>query len=107
MFAVVIGTSIWMAYESNERRIPIDSKPYSTNNGAFAWLLSGLLLWIATFPYYLVKRSKFIQPATAAPASAPRSGLTLAQELAALNELRETGKLSDGDYERAKSKLLA
>lgn len=107
MFVMVIGTSIWMAYESNERRIPIDSKPYSTNNGAFAWLLSGLLLWIATFPYYLVKRSKFVQAGPVTPAAAPRSSLTLAQELAALNDLREAGKISDGDYERAKSKLLA
>lgn len=107
MFVVVIGTSIWMAYESNERRIPIDGKPYGTNNGAFAWLLSGLLLWIATFPYYLIKRSQAAQSRAAAPASPPKSGLTLAQELASLTELHASGKLSDGDYERAKSKLLA
>ena len=58
---IVIGTSIWVAYDSNANKVAIDKKPYSLNNGAFAWLISCILLWLAIFPYYLVKRSKVVQ----------------------------------------------
>ena len=58
---VVIGTSIWVLIDSSTHRIPInDSKPYSANTGAWAWLGTCLVLWIVGFPYYLVRRSQVL-----------------------------------------------
>ncbi|GHG37540.1 hypothetical protein GCM10017784_34910 [Deinococcus indicus] len=99
---LVLVTTIWMTYDSAQLRIPVDSKPYSMNNGAPAWFLSGLLLWIATFPYYLVKRSKV----TGKQGTAPVAQASLSEELTRLTAMRESGQLSEGDYERAKAKLL-
>ncbi|MCD0156317.1 SHOCT domain-containing protein [Deinococcus sp. 6GRE01] len=102
---LVLVTTIWMTYDSAQLKIPVDSKPYSMNNGAPAWFLSGLLLWIATFPYYLVKRSKVTGGQAVAPA-APVAQASLSEELTRLAAMRESGQLSEGDYERAKAKLL-
>lgn len=54
----VIVTTIWVAFDSQSKRIPTDSNPYSLNNGALAWFFMCALLWIVGFPYYLYKRSK-------------------------------------------------
>jgi len=61
MWAIVIGSSVWVAYDSQSNKITVDNKPYSLNNGALAWFLSCILLWIIIFPYYLVKRPKVLQ----------------------------------------------
>ncbi|SMB93266.1 SHOCT domain-containing protein [Deinococcus hopiensis] len=107
MVAIVLGTTIWMGYDSAQHKIAVDSKPYSANNGAAAWVLSGIFLWIATFPYYLVKRSRAVSSGSiAAPPIAPAPARPLSEELAALSDLRAAGKISEADYERAKSKLL-
>ena len=36
---LVLGTTIWIGFESAQHRIPIDGKPYGINNGAGAWVL--------------------------------------------------------------------
>ena len=106
---VVIGTTIWMGYDSARHRIAVDSKPYTANNGAPAWVLSGLLLWIATFPFYLYKRSAALArgavPVTPAPPVQPAR--SIAAELEALNSLKASGGINENDYQRAKSKILS
>jgi len=106
MLVVVLGTSIWMAYDSAQLKVPVDNKPYSNNNGAPAWFLSGLLLWIATFPYYLVKRSKHTTQKPAAPVTPVASQRSMGEELAELTALHKAGKINDGDFERAKARLF-
>jgi hypothetical protein len=59
--AIVIVTSIWVAYDSRVHRVSINNKPYSLDNGALAWFIFCVLLWIVTFPYYFVKRSKTLK----------------------------------------------
>lgn len=106
---IVVGTVVWIEYDAAQHRIAIDSKPYGLNNGALAWALSGLLLWMATFPYCLVKRSSALAQARV-PTSAGFPHLptrSLAQELADLDALRQAGTITPADHERAKSKLLS
>jgi hypothetical protein len=111
MLVVVIGTSIWVKKDAASNRIPIDSKPYSTNNGAWAWFGSCILLWIAAFPYYLYKRSKLlgerrraatppVRPAVVAPAPDAE------QELRRFARLKQDGLISDTDYDQKKKQLL-
>jgi hypothetical protein len=54
--AVIICSSIWVAYDAHKNKISIDGKPYSWKNGWLAWLLSCLFLWLAGFPYYIYRR---------------------------------------------------
>jgi hypothetical protein len=61
---LIVGSSIWMGYDSKAKQISIDGKPYAMNNGALAWVLTGILLWIVTFPYYLYKRAKVLKGST-------------------------------------------
>ena len=58
---IVVGTTIWVGYDANSNKVAINNKPYSTNNGAIAWVLSCILLWIVTFPYYIYKKSQIMQ----------------------------------------------
>lgn len=57
LLSLMMATTIWMAVDAKAHQIAIDKKTYGLNNGALAWLFSALLLWICTFPYYLWKRS--------------------------------------------------
>lgn len=57
LLLIMLGTTIWMTIDARIHRIAVDKKPYGLNNGALAWFLTALLLWIITFPYYLWKRS--------------------------------------------------
>jgi len=59
---VIIGTTIWVGYDAHKNEISISAKkPYSINTGTVAWVITCLLLWIVTFPYYLVRRSKILR----------------------------------------------
>lgn len=104
---VVIGTTIWVGYDARQNRIPTDSKPYSLNNGALAWVFTCILLWIAAFPYYLVKRSKVLKESTAPhtdPSVSP-PGNNFA-ELERLADLRDKGILTEQEFQTQKAKLL-
>lgn len=101
-WTVVIGTSIWMGFDSAQRRISTGDHAYSVGSSV-GWFLFGLLLWIVAFPVYLFKRSK-AQAGPAMPQAAPGG---LAAQLSDLNALHKAGGLTDGDLERAKSKLLS
>jgi hypothetical protein len=109
LFLLVVGTTIWMTMESAQKKIPIDKKPYGVNNGALAWCLSGILLWIATFPWYLIQRGRYLAQPTVplTPSPVQRPAVSVADELAKLHDLKTSGAITEGDYERAKSRLLA
>lgn len=61
MWAILIGTTIWVGYDSRKYRIAVGKKPYSLNNGSLAWVMSCVLLWIGIFPYYLVRRARVLK----------------------------------------------
>lgn len=60
-FGVTIATSIWVAYDAKANRIPTTNKPYSIHNGALTWFISSIVLWIATFPFYLIRRRQVLK----------------------------------------------
>lgn len=55
---IVIGTSLWMAYDAHQ--IGYDKKDVKglAGMGPAGWLFAGLLLWIVAFPLYLANRGK-------------------------------------------------
>lgn len=61
---IVLASSIWVMSDANKYKMggdgSISPNPYKI---AFACLI----LWIVVFPYYLIKRSKFIQSAKEHP----------------------------------------
>lgn len=62
LWLIVIGSSIWVGYDSNLNKIPTDNKkPYSIGNGAIAWAFVCILLWIVAFPYYIYKRAQILK----------------------------------------------
>ena len=67
---IVIGTSIWMAFDAHQ--IGYDKKDVKgmAGMGPLGWLFAGLLLWIVAFPLYLASRSKLKQAAAHKNASA-------------------------------------
>ncbi len=79
-------------------------KPYSGNNGAAAWVLSCLFLWIICFPLYLSKRSKQLAARTAPVAPPP--AVSTEQELANLKQLLADELITVDDYEAKKRQLL-
>ena len=54
---VIIGTVIWMIYDAATHKIPTFGDIYNINNGAFAWFLAAVLVWVIVFPFYLARRS--------------------------------------------------
>jgi len=110
VLALVVVSSFWVKRDSALNRVPIDSKPYSTNNGAWAWFGSCVLLWIVAFPYYFYRRSVVLRERrqTAAPPIAPAAASMpdVEQELRKLARLKQEGLISDADYDVKKKQLL-
>lgn len=53
---VLSMSSFWVGAESLSFQISVDGKPYSINNGAMAWSLTCVALWVFAFPGYLYQR---------------------------------------------------
>lgn len=96
---VVSVTTVWVAVDSSQHKIPISGDDYNLNTGALAWFLSCVVLWIATFPYYLVRRSQFM----AAPAR-PSTGV--AAEIRELKALLDDGAITQDEFDAKKRELL-
>ncbi|MDP8224346.1 MAG: SHOCT domain-containing protein [Candidatus Lernaella stagnicola] len=101
---IVFGTTIWVGFDAKANKITVTDKPYSGNNGAVAWVLSCLFLWIVCFPLYLSKRSKQLAARTA-PAKTPPAGVAK-QELADIKQLLDDDLITVEDYEAKKRQLL-
>jgi hypothetical protein len=118
--SLVIGTTIWVGYDSSTNKITPGTGPYTLTNGALIWVLACGLLWLIIFPGYLVRRGRIMRersksplrpnyPGAAYPApayGAPAPAQNLAAELEKLAALRAAGHLTEGDYERAKARVL-
>jgi hypothetical protein len=68
---IVIGSTIWVGFDASTNKITTDAKPYNWANGAVAWVLGCILLWIVAFPWYLVQRGKLLQQRTVPPPQQP------------------------------------
>lgn len=94
---IVIGTTIWVGYDAKQNRVPIDSKPYSLNNGAVAWVLTCILLWIFGFPYYLVKRAKILKQ---------EEGQSDLSQIEKLADLKSKGLITEKEFQTKKKEIL-
>jgi flagellar biosynthesis/type III secretory pathway M-ring protein FliF/YscJ len=113
---LVIGTTMWVGYDSYNNRIPMTEKQtYSWwNNGFIVWIIGCALLWIVVFPYYLVvrnknlsKRSEKAKELNLAKESSPASStMSVAEELQKLSELKNQGIITDEEFAATKKKLL-
>jgi Short C-terminal domain len=103
VFLIVIVSSIWAGLDAHAKRIPIDNKPYSLNNGGLAWFGTCILLWIFGFPYYLYKRAKAAKTPNLF-ASAPVQDAT--EQIRKLSELAKEGIITQDEFERKKKQLL-
>ncbi|MDD2708105.1 MAG: DUF4339 domain-containing protein [Verrucomicrobiae bacterium] len=79
---VVVGSSVWVAVDASMKKIPTDPKgTYTFLNGALAWFLLCLVMWIVGVPLYLYYRSKTLReradealrPKTVVHLSSPQS----------------------------------
>ena len=63
IFLIVVGTSIWVGFDSYSllKQIPKDIRRTLSSGASstFVWTLGCLLLWIIAFPWYLSARSKY------------------------------------------------
>jgi len=101
---LVIASSVWVARDAKAKQIPITGSDYNLNTGAAAWFISCLLLWIATFPYYLYRRAA-VMSARAVPTPKPGQP-DVEQELRKIAKLRDDGLVTAADYEEKKRLLL-
>jgi len=110
--AFVIGSSVWVAKDAKANRITLNKEPYSANNGAAAWFFSCLLLWIASFPYYLIRRSAVLRERRGNTGSSTASTPNVVslpdaeEELRKLARLKQDGIITEEDFDQKKKKVL-
>lgn len=102
IFLIMIGTTIWVGYDAHLNQVSIDDKPYSVNNGAIAWVVSCIIIWIATFPLYLYKRAK----ALGQRQQNPTVGVSSAEEITKYKKLFDDGIITNEEFEFKKKQLL-
>jgi hypothetical protein len=56
--AAILASGIWVVIDSHKNKITSGKGQYTTNNGALAWGLGCLLLWLIVFPWYLRNRHR-------------------------------------------------
>ena len=73
IFAIfVVGSIIWVGWDASANRVASGAGHYTALNGAAAWLIGCILLWIIVIPWYLVRRAQVIRkPQTPAAYSDP------------------------------------
>jgi putative oligomerization/nucleic acid binding protein len=102
----VLFSSVWVARDAKANRIPISGNNYDLNTGAVAWFISCIVLWIATFPYYIYRRNALLAERRGPKAAAKATPTALEQELRSLARLRDDSLISPAEYEQKKRALL-
>jgi hypothetical protein len=54
MLVLILGTTVWVAYDAKQR----DWSGSSFASSAWIWVVGSLLLWIVVFPLYLFQRGR-------------------------------------------------
>lgn len=101
---IVFATSFWAAYDSHKNKISIAAnQPYSFNTGWLAWLITCLLLWLFTFPYYLYRRYQVLNNKQKPLSSKPNSIVTNYQQKN--NSVKEASTEAEPDYPYARNSI--
>jgi hypothetical protein len=58
---MVIGTTVWVGFDSSAHKVSMSSKKLYAPGTGTMWVICCLLLWIVTFPWYLVRRSRTLR----------------------------------------------
>lgn len=114
-FFIVIGTSIWVGLDASAIGVRRGQGTGLGDMGAGGWFLACLLLWIVAFPLYLTRRGRY-QALNGLRSGGPSTGIPLKtaapgapdpiDQLRRLSELRESGALTDDEYNATKVELL-
>jgi hypothetical protein len=85
---VVVLTAFWVAIDARINRVPTYGTRYDLNTGAFCWFIGCLILWIAVFPGYWIRRSSVLRKRAgpAREASLEEQNLALKEEIRRLKE---------------------
>jgi len=117
LWAIFLTTSVWASIDASR----ISMKKYQLNGpaGPISTLLGCLLLWIVVFPWYLVNKGKIARgemPLKDKDAEQARTGILSSQtadnqgiivaNLEKLARLKDTGVLTDEEFQLQKAKLL-
>ncbi|MGI4788405.1 MAG: SHOCT domain-containing protein [Janthinobacterium lividum] len=115
IFLIVIGTTIWVGFDASTNKVTSDDKDYNWSNGAGAWVVGCILLWIVVFPWYLVRRARVLRVASTTVQTyrsqeqwppAPQLSTSLTSEIEHLSALHKQGVISDDEFILAKKRLL-
>ena len=133
MSLVVLASAIWMAVDASQLGYDKRDIRGLAAMGPVGWFFAGLLLWIVAFPLYLVKRGElkaageFRRQALAGgpaagflpqgyppqgypPANQPTTPLSadeVADRIVKLGEMRDTGLLTEIEFQQQKALVLA
>ena len=75
---IFLVTTVWVCIDAKLHRVTTDgNETYHLGNGAGAWARDCVLLWVAAFPWYLIRRKQVLRARApigmppAVPASVP------------------------------------
>jgi hypothetical protein len=92
---VVIASAIWVFFDAP-----------TIGESRYTWSIGMLLLWIVGFPWYLSVRSRKVRAGWQPAPAAETTRDPVATELDRLAHLRDTGGLTDAQYERQRRQAL-
>lgn len=58
IFLIILGSSLWLLFDAKTIGIKKTDEKSFTNMSPVGWFFCSLLLWIVTFPLYLIKRAE-------------------------------------------------
>ena len=111
LFLIVLGTSIWVAVDASSIGVKKGQLQGLAGMGPAGWFFACLLLWIFAFPFYLCKRGalKRINAKTPQPTTSASEGArtyTDLDQLHKLGQLRDSGVLTEDEFQAKKAQLL-
>jgi hypothetical protein len=118
MVLIILGTSIWVYFDAKKIGVTAQGRWFFKKLedwGPVDWMIGCLLLWILSFPLYLIKRpglkKRFHTPAVQPPPLQPAAvsnthGQDIDQQLRKLAKLKDDGIISQEDFEQKKRGLL-
>jgi uncharacterized membrane protein len=107
VFLTVIGTSLWVLFDSVSIGVKKGGIKGFFDMGPAGWFFSCLLLWIVAFPVYLAKRSEYKQATAMDTERTSARDSDIPSQIRKLAELRAQGILTEEEFQTKKRELLS